>query len=107
MAANLRRLLAGGLRVVVPVLMALLLPVTAGAQMVINGSVVRTLKQGATSPDQRAPGADVMTSTPEAFRAYLKARIAVFAEAIKVSGATVEQARKKSKGPKQFPYLGT
>jgi hypothetical protein len=35
-------------------------------------------------------GTDVETSTPEAFRAYIKSQVAIFAEAIKASGAKVE-----------------
>jgi len=56
----------------------------------LHASILRVLRteEAKTQFDQQ--GVDVETSTPEAFRAYLKAQIAVFAEAIRVSGATVE-----------------
>ena len=56
----------------------------------VRNATIRAL----SSPEAREKfeelGADIETSTPEQFRAYIKSQVAVFGEAIKASGAKVD-----------------
>jgi tripartite-type tricarboxylate transporter receptor subunit TctC len=56
----------------------------------LHATVLRVLNTAEAKKQFEQQGTDVETSTPEAFRAYIRSQVAIFAEAIKASGAKVE-----------------
>ena len=56
----------------------------------LHASIVRVLNSDEAKTQFEQQGVDVETNTPEVFKAYIKAQIGLFAEAIRISGATVE-----------------
>jgi tripartite-type tricarboxylate transporter receptor subunit TctC len=56
----------------------------------LHASILRVLNTPEAKSQFDQQGTEVETNTPEVFKAYIKSQVAIFAEAIKASGAKVE-----------------
>lgn len=56
----------------------------------LHASILRVMGTPEAKTQLEQQGTDVETNTPEVFKAYIRSQVAIFAEAIKASGAKVE-----------------
>ena len=56
----------------------------------LHAAILKVMATPEAKTQLEQQGTDVETNTPEVFKAYIRSQVAIFAEAIKASGAKVE-----------------